>query len=79
MEQHVVLKNPNQGGKDPAIKGERGALFKGVLQLVLLAGREAEQRWFGGRRDLDYSAPRVWWLCTLLCRKAEAQGKTEQA
>ena len=33
-----------------------------------------EQRWFGGWRDLDYSAPRVQWLHTLLRRKAEAQG-----
>ena len=45
-----------------------------VLQLVLLAGRDGEQRFFGGRRDLDYSAPRVRWLCTPLRRKAEAQG-----
>ena len=33
-----------------------------------------EQRWFEGWRDLDYSALRVQWLCTLLCRKAEVQG-----
>ena len=45
-----------------------------VLQPVLLAGRETEQRRFGGQRDLDYSTPRVRWLCTLLHRKAEAQG-----
>ena len=40
----------------------------------LLASRETEQRRFGGRRDLDYSAPRVQWLRTLLRGKAEAQG-----
>ena len=45
-----------------------------LLQLVLLAGRETEQRWFGGRRDLDYSALRVRWLHTPLRGKAEAQG-----
>ena len=45
-----------------------------LLRPVLLAGRETEQRWFGGRRDLDCSAPRVWWLRTPLRRKAEAQG-----
>ena len=45
-----------------------------VLRPVLLASRDEEQRWFGGRRDLDYSAPRVRWLRTPLCRKAEAQG-----
>ena len=33
-----------------------------------------EQRQFGGWRDLDYSIPRVRWLRTLLCRKAEVQG-----
>ena len=33
-----------------------------------------KQRWFGGQRDLDYSTPRVWWLHTLLHRKAKAQG-----
>ena len=33
-----------------------------------------EQRWFGGWRDLDYSALRVWWLRTPLRGKAEAQG-----
>ena len=41
-----------------------------------------EQRWFGGRGDLDYNAPRVWWLHTPLHRKAKAQGarlsKTEK-
>ena len=45
-----------------------------VLRLVLLAGRDGEQRWFRGWRDLDYSAPRVQWLHTPLCGKAEAQG-----
>ena len=45
-----------------------------LLQPVLLAGRETEQRRYGGQRDLDYSAPRVWWLCTLLHGKAEVQG-----
>ena len=34
VEQHVVLKDHNQGGKDPAIGGERGALFKGALEGV---------------------------------------------
>ena len=33
VEQHIVLKNPNQGSlKDPAIGGERGFLFKGALE-----------------------------------------------
>ena len=45
-----------------------------MLRPVLLAGRDGEQRGFGGRRDLDCSAPRVWWLCTPLRGKAEAQG-----
>ena len=45
-----------------------------VLRPVLLAGRDGEQRRFGGRRDLDYSTPRVRWLRTPLRRKAEAQG-----
>ena len=45
-----------------------------MLQPVLLAGQDGEQRWFGGRRDLDCSAPRVQWLRTPLCGKAEAQG-----
>ena len=45
-----------------------------LLRPVLLAGRDGEQRWFGGRRDLDYSVLRVWWLHTLLHGKAEAQG-----
>ena len=45
-----------------------------LLRPVLLAGRDREQRGFGGRRDLDCSAPRVWWLCTPLRGKAEAQG-----
>ena len=45
-----------------------------LLRLVLLAGRDGEQRWFGGQRDLDCSAPRVRWLCTPLRGKAEAQG-----
>ena len=45
-----------------------------LLRPVLLAGRDGEQRWFGGRRNLDCSAPRVWWLHTPLCGKAEAQG-----
>ena len=58
-----------------------------MLRPVLLAGRDGEQRWFGGRGDLDYSAPRVRWLRTPLRTplrgKAEAQGsrpsKPEQA
>ena len=33
-----------------------------------------EWRRFRGQRDLDYSASRVWWLCTLLHGKAKAQG-----
>ena len=33
-----------------------------------------EQRQFRGQRDLDYSIPRVRWLCTPLCGKAKAQG-----
>ena len=45
-----------------------------VLRPVLLAGWDGEQRMFGGRGDLDYSAPRVQWLCTLLHGKAKAQG-----
>ena len=45
-----------------------------VLRLVLLAGRDGEQRGFGGRRDLDCSTLRVWWLRTLLRGKAKAQG-----
>ena len=48
--------------------------YSRVLRPVLLAGRDREQRWFGGRRDLDCSALRVRWLRTPLCRKAEAQG-----
>ena len=32
------------------------------------------KEWFGGRRDLDYSAPRVQWLHTPLCGKAKVQG-----
>ena len=44
-----------------------------VLRPVLLAGRDGEQRGFGGRRDLDCSAPRVRWLRTPLRGKAEAQ------
>ena len=47
---------------------------RSLLQLVLLTGRDGEWRWFGGRRDLDYSAPRVRWLCTPLRGKAEVQG-----
>ena len=45
-----------------------------LLQPVLLAGWETEQRRFGGWRDLDYSAPRVQWLCTPLRGKAKVQG-----
>ena len=45
-----------------------------MLRPVLLAGRDGEQKWFGGWKDLDCSAPRVWWLRTPLRRKAEAQG-----
>ena len=45
-----------------------------VLRPVLLAGRDGEQRGFGGRRDLDCSAPRVRWLRTPLRGKAKAQG-----
>ena len=45
-----------------------------LLWLVLLAGWDGEQRWFRGWRDLDYSTPRVWWLCTPLHGKAKAQG-----
>ena len=45
-----------------------------VLRPVLLAGRDREQRWFGGRKDLDCSTPRVRWLRTPLRGKAEAQG-----
>ena len=45
-----------------------------LLRPVLLASRDGEQRWFRDQRDLDYSAPRVWWLRTLLRRKAEVQG-----
>ena len=48
--------------------------FLFLLRPVLLAGRDREQRWFGGRRDLDYSTPRVRWLHTPLRGKAEAQG-----
>ena len=40
----------------------------------LLVGRQPEQKWFVGWRDLDYSTPRVWWLCTPLRGKAKAQG-----
>ena len=47
-----------------------------VLRPVLLAGRDGEQRRFGGRRDLDYSTPRVRWLRTPLRGKAEAQGSS---
>ena len=49
-------------------------LLTKVLRPVLLAGWDGEQRWFGGRRDLDYSAPRVQWLCTPLRGKSKAQG-----
>ena len=45
-----------------------------MLRPVLLAGRDREQRWFRGRRDLDCSAPRVRWLRTPLRGKAEVQG-----
>ena len=45
-----------------------------LLRPVLLAGWDGEQRWFGGQKDLDCSAPRVWWLRTPLHRKAKAQG-----
>ena len=45
-----------------------------VLRPVLLAGRETEQRQFRGQRDLEYSAPRVWWLRTPLRGKAKVQG-----
>ena len=45
-----------------------------LLRPVLLAGQDGEQRGFGGQRDLDYSVPRVRWLCTPLRGKAEAQG-----
>ena len=34
VEQHIVLKDPNQEGKDLAIGNERGALFKGALEEV---------------------------------------------
>ena len=44
-----------------------------LLRPVLLAGQDGKQRWFGGRRDLDYSVPRVRWLRTPLRGKAEAQ------
>ena len=60
-----------------AIKGTRtvGNCYDWFSSLVRM-----EQRQFGGRRDLDYSIPRVWWLRTLLHGKAKAQGnKTEQA
>ena len=45
-----------------------------LLRPVLLASWEMEQRQFGGLRDLDYSVPRVRWLCTPLHGKAEVQG-----
>ena len=45
-----------------------------LLRPVLLAGWDREQRGFGGKRDLDCSAPRVRWLHTPLHGKAEAQG-----
>ena len=45
-----------------------------LLRPVLLASQDGEQRWFGGQRDLDCSAPRVQWLRTPLRGKAEAQG-----
>ena len=45
-----------------------------LLRPVLLAGRDGEQRRFGGRRDLVYSTPRVRWLRTPLRGKTEAQG-----
>ena len=51
-----------------------GGLTRDLLRPVLLAGRDREQRGFRGRRDLDYSVPRVQWLRTPLCGKAEAQG-----
>ena len=44
-----------------------------VLRLVLLASRGQNREWFGGRKDLDCSALRVWWLCTLLFGKTKAQ------
>ena len=50
---------------DHNITGQRHASpncnIQSVLQPVLLTGRDREQRRFEGRRDLDYSAPRVWW------------------
>ena len=36
--------------------------------------RDRTEGRFGGWRDLDYSAPRVWWLHTPLHGKAKAQG-----
>ena len=52
----------------------KGIMSEQLLRPVLLAGRDGEQRTFGGQRDLDYSALRVWWLHTLLRGKVEAQG-----
>ena len=45
-----------------------------LLRPVLLASRGQNRERFRGQRNLDYSAPRVWWLRTLLRRKAEVQG-----
>ena len=50
------------------------AASSALLRPVLLASWDGEQRGFRGRRDLDCSAPRVWWLRTPLRRKAEVQG-----
>ena len=50
------------------------SVWTSLLRPVLLAGRDGEQRRFGGQGDLDYSALRVRWLRTPLRGEAEAQG-----
>ena len=66
--------NPGRDLDDDSGNDPGGDPSDPVLRPVLLASQEMEQRTFGGRRDLDYSAPRVQWLRTPLCGKAEAQG-----
>ena len=66
--------NPIKGDM-ALIKASDGTVLRKImLRPVLLAGRDGEQRVFGGRRDLDCSTPRVRWLRTPLHGKAEAQG-----
>ena len=77
-DQFLLLRRPaySPSIQNICVAGNHMSMFltRSVLRPVLLTGRDGEQRGFGGQRDLDYSAPRVRWLCTPLCGKAEAQG-----